>query len=219
MIKFSLKMAFSLSLLRLFSFSNYATEQDVLNNINPHKFTKTDSLPQETENISNFLSKQHTANYLSLPTRSLGNKTLKRLVEFPNIQYLFLKENCLTDKGAKYLRDLVNIREIDLSRNYITAEGLANLCLDNIEILRINFLTLNNDNGIFLEKLATANNLRELYMAGGEIDGKFLNNLDKLSNLRVMDISYNDFTNEEVQKLQQHLPSVRIIYCNSTTTS
>ena len=170
--------------------------------------------PIETcvEKIRDSLNQQPTATHLSLSTRSLGNKILEVIGDFPNIQHLFVKENCFTDKGSKHLSRLVNIREINLSRNYISSKGLAYLPLDNLEILRINFLPLNNDNGIFLEKLETAKQLRELYIAGVEIAGESLVFLEKLTQLRVMDVSYNDFTNEEVKKLRKSLPYACVIF-------
>jgi hypothetical protein len=151
------------------------------------------------EEIRASLLQQPTVTHLSLSELSLSDEALDMLGGFPNIQYLFLNENCFTDEGAKHLSRLPNIHEIDLSRNYITSKGLAYLNLDELEVLRINFLTLNNDNNIFLKKLSAARKLKELYVAGSDLDAASLEILGDLPLLGVIDISYNTVSSIDLE--------------------
>jgi|GEM_PF-2762916 len=173
-----------------------AEEQDMPTTPNNANFSEevwadVESAGSNVGEIRASLIQQPTTTHLSLSELSLSDEALDMLKGFPNIQHLFLEENCFTDEGAKCLSRLTNIHEIDLSRNYISSKGLAYLPLDELEVLRINFLTLNNDNNMFLTKLTTARKLRELYIAGGELDAKSLEILGTLRLLKIIDISYN----------------------------
>lgn len=179
---------------------------------NEEIWAEMESVGSGTEELYKALSMQPKATHLSLSTRSLGDDVLEMLSNFSHIQHLYLKENCFTDEGAKFLKNFMGLREIDLSRNYITSVGLHFLPIEHLEILGVNFLQVKDK--AFLEKLASAPKLKELYIAGGSLDESDIEILARSQSLKRLDISYNGIEGKMVQKLNEVNPSIYIIRNN-----
>jgi Leucine-rich repeat (LRR) protein len=190
------------------SMSTYPTTLSTTD-LNDEIWAEMDSVGSGTEELHKALLMQPKATHLSLSTRSLGDDVLEMLGDFSHIQHLYLKENCFTDEGAKFLKNFRGLKEIDLSRNYITSAGLLSLPIENLEILRLNFLQVNDK--AFLERLISASKLKELYVAGGSLNESDIEILAHSQSLKRLDISYNGLDEGTVHKLNEINPSLYII--------
>lgn len=187
--------------------SHYAPQQRV------YQMSDEIDLSSYEQPISQFLTdlkqKCHKdAVEIDISNNSLGDDILKEISNYPNFQNIYLNDNCFTDVGAVYLSQFKNAREIDLSNNYITSNGIRFLPLENIEILQVNFLNLKNEG---LEIISAAPKINHLNICGAGLDDSAVPLLVKMKNLKILSISYNNFTQEAVDKLLRELPLTTIV--------
>lgn len=178
-----------------------------------HEMRDEIDLSSYEQPISQFLQdlKQECHNdavEIDISSNSLTDDILKYISSYPNFQNLYLNDNCFTDEGAFYLSNFKNAREIDLSNNYITAKGIRSLPLENLEILQVNFLNLKNEG---LRTISAAPKINHLNICGAGLDDSAVPLLIKMKSLKILSISYNNFSQQALDNLLSELPSTRII--------
>lgn len=150
--------------------------------------------------------------HLGLSSQYLGDEVLKEISEsgsITNVRYVYLSQFGLTDEGIASLKNFPPLYELCLSKNSkLSSQGLSSITLDEMKGLWLNFIGLNND---ALEFLLTAPKLEELYIAGSNLGDSALPILKQFSDLKFLDVSYNNFSAEDLSSLSSALPNTNII--------
>jgi hypothetical protein len=150
----------------------------------------------------------HSAKQLDISDNSFDDTALKIISQYSQLEYIYLNDNCFTDVGAAYLSKFTNAREVNLSNNYITEKGIGFLPLANLEILQVNFLNLTNGG---LRTISSAPKINHLNICGAGLDDNAVDILSKMKTLKILSISYNNFTQEGIASLRRRLPDTTIV--------
>lgn len=146
---------------------------------------------------------------IDISNNSLGNEVLKELSVYPNFQRLYLNDNRFTDEGAQYLANFKKAREVNLSDTFITSKGIGYLPLENLEVLQVNFLKLQFGG---LEILSAAPKINHLNICGAALDDTAVPLFITMKNrLKLLDISYNNFSPRAIATLKEGLPTTTIV--------
>ncbi|KAF7154722.1 hypothetical protein RHSIM_Rhsim01G0111800 [Rhododendron simsii] len=145
---------------------------------------------------------------LDLSSNTLDNSILPSLNKLSNLKFLNLATNALNGSiSAKEFGSLNNLKELDLSSNQVvsilTVNGLRILSnLSNLENIDLRYNGLDN---IILPSLNKLSNLKILNLAGNKLNGSiFIKEFDGLSNLKELDLSKN----AKYQSSQQYVRSI-----------
>ena len=171
---------------------------------------------------------------LTAHSADLTDEDMAYLAEFPNLKYLELNVNPkITDQGLQHLKGLKELRYLSLfycpeltgsGFEYLTKlEKLVNLNISNNQISdkhlsqlqKINSLQVlnvdpNTDQG--MAELSRFSSLRRLWIGGKQeqLTDAGLEKLSSLSNLEILMLPRDKYSEEAIAQLKQSLPDCRI---------
>jgi hypothetical protein len=120
------------------------------------------------------------------PTWQGQNEGLRHLAWLTDLETLELRHSAVNDLGLTHLRRLPNLKSLNLNRSQITNEGLRTLA--------------------DLPKIET------LLLQGTQIDDGAIGILGNLKQLKAMNLANTQISAAGVEKLQQLLPDLKIVY-------
>ena len=133
------------------------------------------------------------------PNASVTDRTLDRLKNLPDVQYVEAPGSDITDDGLSRLRALTGLRGLQVAATNISDAGLSLMgAHPDLETLCLNFTRV-SDTGI--ASLSRMTNLRELYLFGLFIDDASLKHIKPLTRLKRLDLSVSKITDEGLIEL------------------
>ncbi len=119
------------------------------------------------------------------------DEDLRLLAHLPEITYLHLEDTQITDEGLIHIAHLTKLETLDLSRTAITDKGLRHL--------------------------ARMRSLKELWLEQTDV-GPELRGIEKIENLRAIDVACTDIGDGGVARLAQlpHLTDVNVSFTRLT---
>lgn len=113
---------------------------------------------------------------------------LSVLEKAESLEYLDLSANELKNDAVKFLSKCINLTYLDLSENQLTSTVFLKNC-DKLTYLSLDYNILNEIDGLN-KKIA----LQSLYLRGCDLTDSTANVLKTLKELRILDLSLNEFT-------------------------
>lgn len=145
---------------------------------------------ESDEHAKNAAAKNQAAEELNYDNSDLTDDGMKHLSSMWNLKRLSLRETLITDKGIKYLANLPLV-ELDLSSTKITDDSLDTIC--KIKTLKKLYVQESSIQGLNhkLRLLGNLKNLETLDISRIAINNDQVNDLDKLTSLKVLRCSGN----------------------------
>lgn len=140
---------------------------------------------------------------------SLGDRGLKLLGGFPNLESVSFDASFITDEGMKHIKDIKKLRNLKIScGSEISEKGLANIW----ECRQLTSLELRTYDKMpdIPKHVAKLDGLEELTIAC-HFKQNELSMLSRLTKLRHLDLRYCDYRDEELVSLCNQLPGLKTI--------
>ena len=157
--------------------------------------------------LAYFAGRNSTPNNSQVSTNTITNNTddtLSPVVNSGNV--LNLSGQGLT-KAPEYIFKQTNLEELNLSNNKL--DGALQSQVGNLKNLKILNLSNNNFTGVPAE-VGQLKNLEILNLSNNSLTG-LPNELGNLSKLKLLDLSGNNYSETDLQKIKQTLPSFTVI--------
>ena len=152
------------------------------------------------------LAQLHNLRALSLEYCGITDSGLKRLTPLAQLESLKLTYEGVTDAGIEHLRAFTKLRSLDLQETGITVAGLEPLkALSQLESLSLDSHLLTAAGVEHLKAVPRLNEL-SLFHASDED----LENLQDLSQLRTLNLTNPNTTDECLKQFQQVLPNCKV---------
>jgi len=136
---------------------------------------------------------------LSLHNTAISDSGLEMLATLPQIEYLRIDRSKITDQGLSHLAALSNLKAIKIIDSPIEGSGLE--ALKSLGQLRVLWLkaTLIDDSGMSHLNLES---LEELRLSGAMFSDRGLQNLGRMTRLRVLDLDSTGITGAGIRYLR-----------------
>ena len=145
---------------------------------------------------------------LILRNADVSDDGMQHVAKLNNLRILSLHNTGVSDEGLKELAALPHLEELDLRLSLVSDEGIKHL----LEFPALAKLDLGNNrrlSGACLPTVARLEHLTELRLPYATIDDD-LPHLHSMQNLRVLDLTERQVSDEAVEALQKHLPQCKI---------
>ena len=139
---------------------------------------------------------------LHLAGSQVDDQGMKHLKHLTGLQFLGIDRTRVTDSGLVDLKELSGLTNLDLRETAVTDAGLKQLQ----SMTQLRKLLLNNNGGIKgdgLKYLNTLPNLKELHLAGSQVDDRGLENINDLTGLCLLGLDRTRITDTGLGHLEK----------------
>ncbi len=194
-----------------------------INDFQPFTVIVSDNVETTPQLLSRFRPDEVSTLVVTSPlTNYFSNAAVSQCTKLKSINRVIIT-NCerVTDKSIGYLNQLPNLTELGVSRTHMTGSGLAKLsALKNLRVFDLASLVPASA-GHVLDALAGSTNIQDLNVRMGAFGDDKIVALTSLVNLRKLDLSGSDVSDQGLKKLSQlkHLTELSLFDCTKVTAN